>query len=77
MPNINKIPFIVENDTVKYDSFRLMFGFPNRLKELAEKEILDKIEDYQRKTDEYSIGEVKVVDNEYYRIEWYYPSSFE
>jgi hypothetical protein len=77
MPNINRIPFIVEDNTVKYSEFRLMFGFPHKLQKLAESEILEKIEDYQGPTDRYSIGEIKVVENEYYEIEWTYPSKFE
>jgi hypothetical protein len=77
MPNVNRIPFIVEDGTVKYSEFRLMFGFPNKLQTLAEKEILDKIQNYQGKTDEYPIGEIKVVDNEYFEIIWDYPSKFE
>lgn len=76
MPNVNRIPFIVEDNTVKFDGFRLMFGFPSKLRSLAEEEILAEIENYEGITHRYPIGEVKVVDNEYYEIEWDYPSKF-
>lgn len=70
MPNVNRIPFIVEDSKVKYDSFRLMLGFPEKLRELADKEILEKVQKYSGRTNAYPIGEVKVVNNEYYRVEW-------
>lgn len=76
MPNVNRIPFKVEDGTVKYEKFGLFLGFPEKLRSLAEDEILEKIENYQGKTDVYPIGTVKVVNNEYYTVEWDYPSKF-
>jgi hypothetical protein len=76
MPNINEIAFKVENGKVLYDSFGLMLGFPSNLRKECDKEILEKVQNYQGKTDVYPIGTVKVVNNEYYRIEFDYPSKF-
>ena len=77
MPNINKIEFIVKDGKVKYDSFGLMMGFPHKFQKLDEKEILNKIENYNGKTDRNSIGQIKIINQEYYKIEWFYPSKFE
>lgn len=78
MPNVNRIPFIVEDGKVKYDSFGLMIGgFPSNLRREFETELFEKLQNYQGKTDIRPLGTVEVVNKEYYRIEFDRPSNFE
>lgn len=64
MPNVNRIPYKIEDGKVMYDQFRLMLGFPSNLRKEFEKEVKQK----SRENRKYEMGYVKVVDNEYYKI---------